>query len=58
MKRRDFLKQSGFALGGLTLSSLFFGCSTKTAGHSSRPNIIFILADDMGYGDIQAFNTA
>ncbi|MCK5279460.1 MAG: arylsulfatase, partial [Cyclobacteriaceae bacterium] len=34
------------------LASLI-SCSTKT---TTPPNIIIILADDMGYGDVQAFN--
>jgi arylsulfatase A len=53
MKRRDFLKMSALTAGALG-TGLHMTCG-KTA---SRPNIIFILADDMGYGDIQAFNKA
>ncbi len=39
----------------LSVSSLAIltGCHTKTP---EKPNIIFILADDMGYGDVSALN--
>lgn len=46
----------------ILLFALFiFGCQTKKNGlgvrvHPGKPNVIYILADDLGYGDIQCFN--
>jgi arylsulfatase A-like enzyme len=36
---------------------LLAGCTTKNEP-PKNPNVIIILADDMGYGDVQALNTA
>jgi arylsulfatase A len=37
------------------LATSFFSCSEKSE-KSEMPNIVFILADDMGYGDVSAYN--
>lgn len=51
--RRHFMKSAGvFAGGMLTASNLLSNC---TLG-KKNPNIVYILADDLGYGDIHALN--
>ncbi len=57
VNRLDFLKQLGTGIIPIIAPSLLFsnGCSKKSAP-SNKPNIIFIMADDMGYGDPGCYN--
>ncbi len=52
MKRRNFLKGLGLATASLTLGN----CAAIAQSPANRkPNIIFILADDLGYGDLGCY---
>ncbi len=53
--RRDFLKAVGAGLAVMTLPSCGESVG-QISPRSSNPNIVYIMADDMGYGDLSCLN--
>ena len=51
--RRDFLKAVGMSVAVATLP----GYCSGSRSQSDRPNIILIMADDMGYSDIGCYGS-
>ena len=55
--RRDFLKTLGLGTAALAVPGCIRDANRADSGAYRHPNIVFIMADDMGYGDVGCYNS-
>ena len=56
MKQNDMCRVASVRLANGVIAAVL-AVALGQAAIAAKPNIVFVLADDMGYGDVQALNT-
>ncbi len=58
LSRRDFLRSSALGIAGMwTLGSPLLSDAGRSGRGGTKPNVVLILADDMGYSDIGCYGS-
>ena len=50
--RRDFIKTAGLGAAAITLPGCLESFTSVSSNNDRRPNVIIVMPDDMGYGDL------